>query len=100
MKTDIGKSFVVCLCVLIASSTCFQGHTRAETTKVKKSLGNALGGRIGSTSLPWESIGNKVGRSRIIFQLQDWDNSIVQKEQAVTNSRRQALPVLTLPKRS
>jgi len=61
MKTDVGKSFFVCLCVLIASSSCFQEHYKAVTTKVKGLLGNNVPReRISSTSEPWQSNGNKV----------------------------------------
>ncbi|XP_015368235.1 PREDICTED: uncharacterized protein LOC107164795 [Diuraphis noxia] len=63
MKTDVGKSFVVCLFVLIASSSCFQEHIQALTAKVNRPPGNVPRERISSTSPSWESNGNEVGRS-------------------------------------
>ncbi|CAI6351014.1 unnamed protein product [Macrosiphum euphorbiae] len=38
--TDVGKSFVVCLCVLVASGSCFQKHIQALTAKVNRLFGN------------------------------------------------------------
>jgi len=64
MKTDVGKSFIVCLCVLIASSSCFQEHIQPLTANVKEPLGNVPRERISSTNSPsWESNGNEVRKS-------------------------------------
>jgi len=59
MKTDVGKSFIVCLCVLITSSSCFQEHYEEVTTKEKGPLGNNVHReRISSTSESWQYSSN------------------------------------------
>jgi len=58
MKTDFGKSFVVCLCVLIASSSCFQEHIQALTAKVNRLLGNEPYDSLSSTASAWKSNNN------------------------------------------
>ncbi|KAL4132346.1 hypothetical protein QTP88_009514 [Uroleucon formosanum] len=54
MKTNVGKFFVVCLCVLVASSSCFQKHIQALTAKVNKLLGNEPCDSVSSTASAWK----------------------------------------------
>ncbi|CAH1709664.1 uncharacterized protein LOC114119468 [Aphis gossypii] len=54
MKTNIGKSFIVCLCVLVASSSCFQKHIRALTAKVHSLFGNEPCDDVSSTASTWK----------------------------------------------
>ncbi|XP_026813767.1 uncharacterized protein LOC113554218 [Rhopalosiphum maidis] len=53
MKTNIGKSLVVCLCVLVASNSCFQKHIQTLTAKVNRLFGNEPCD-VSSTASAWK----------------------------------------------
>ncbi|XP_022167294.1 uncharacterized protein LOC111031581 [Myzus persicae] len=55
MKTNVGKSFVVCLCLLVASSSCFQEHIQTLTSKVIRLFGNDPRDSVSSTTSGWKS---------------------------------------------
>ncbi|XP_025209086.1 uncharacterized protein LOC112604326 [Melanaphis sacchari] len=54
MKINVGKSFIVCLCLLVASSSCFQKHIQALAAKVNKLFGNKPCDGVSSTESTWK----------------------------------------------
>lgn len=52
MKITVGKTLVVCLCMLVASGSCFQKHIQTLTAKVNRLFWNDQCDSVSSTCHP------------------------------------------------